>query len=296
MSIPAFIIEEHHEAFIVWNYAIQHGIIPPRENILFHVDEHSDMGTPRFNRSIHELNGDIQEIKDFTYSELGIAGFIIPAVYKSIFNKVYWIRQKHRVEKTKGTKMYVRSYNQAGKRLMSGKVKDLKEIKEDPDRVFFDYHLEPIQTVPSKKRVVLDIDLDYFSCSGNPNELNELYLEITKEEYDNFKKNNYHRLRYFGIGKVDAEIKGEKYFYVLNNYREIYPNEFRVSENEILVRIENFVNNIITKSVKPSIISICRSRYSGYTPDDQWKYIEDTLLQHLNNHFKIEVNNVENIK
>jgi hypothetical protein len=69
-----------------------------------------------------------------------------------------------------------------------------------------------------------------------------------------------------------------------------------VSENEILVRIENFVNNIIVKGVKPSIISICRSRYSGYTPDDQWKYIEDTLLQNLNNHFKIEVNNVENIK
>lgn len=64
--IPTFIIEEHHEAFIAWNYAVQKGLIPPTGNTLFHVDEHSDMGMPRFNRSIHELNDNIEDIKDYS--------------------------------------------------------------------------------------------------------------------------------------------------------------------------------------------------------------------------------------
>jgi hypothetical protein len=42
--IPIFIMEEHHEAFIVWNYAMRAGWIPVKENCLFHVDTHADMG------------------------------------------------------------------------------------------------------------------------------------------------------------------------------------------------------------------------------------------------------------
>ena len=52
MYIKTFIIEEHHEAYIVWNYAIQQGLIPATGNTLFHVVEHSDVGTPQFNISL----------------------------------------------------------------------------------------------------------------------------------------------------------------------------------------------------------------------------------------------------
>jgi hypothetical protein len=126
-EIPTFIIEEHHEAFIVWNYAIQQGWLPATGNCLFHVDEHSDMGTPRFNESIHSLNGDMVKVKEFTYQELNIASFVIPACYREIFNQVYWIRQKHRKTLHKPVEMFVRSYNQAGKRLLSGKMKHIKK-------------------------------------------------------------------------------------------------------------------------------------------------------------------------
>ena len=41
-NIPLFIVEEHHEAFIAWNHAVQKGWLPNKENCLLHVDAHSD--------------------------------------------------------------------------------------------------------------------------------------------------------------------------------------------------------------------------------------------------------------
>lgn len=285
MSIPTFIIEEHHEAFIVWNYAIQKGLIPPSGNTLFHVDEHSDMRTPRFNSSIHNLNGSIDEINDFTYSELGIGNFIMPAIYKKIFNKVFWIKQKHRFEKVKRIKMYIRSYNQVGKKLISGKYDGYKKIKNDidiyADVVSFDYFLTTINSIPSNRKIILDIDLDYFSCSGNPNELEEIYIEITKNEYDDFKSNKYHRLNFCGFERIEACKNGNKYFYCINNYNEIYPSNVHVDNDEIQKRITAFCKVIQERQVKPIIISICRSKHSGFTPKEQVDYIENELLNKL---------------
>ncbi len=91
--IPLYILEEHHEAFIAWNHAIKNEWIPAKDNHLFHVDEHSDMATPRFNDSIHSLGNaeGLEHIRDFTYRELNIASFIMPACYQRIIKKVYFI-------------------------------------------------------------------------------------------------------------------------------------------------------------------------------------------------------------
>jgi hypothetical protein len=288
-TIPAFVIEEHHEAFIVWNYAIQQGWIPATGNCLFHVDEHSDMGTPRFNESIHTLNGDMEKIKSFTYSELNIASFIMPACYLNIINKVYWIRQKHKKTLNRPVEMFVRSYNQSGKRLISGKIKDIKTTIDDPNKRTFDYYLRTLDQLPSNKRVILDIDLDFFSCSGNPNELEEIYIEISKEEYDNFNNNKYHRLRYCGFGKIETLEKDNKYFYVVNNYNEIYPTDTKVDEFTIDDRIKKVVSTLRYKNIKPELINICRSRCSGYTPNDQWELIEKSLIDKLNGVYLISL-------
>jgi hypothetical protein len=290
--IKTFIIEEHHEAFIVWNYAIQQGLIPPTGNTLFHVDEHSDMGTPRFNSSIHSLNGDLKEIKDFTYRELKIGGFIIPAIYKKLINKVYWVKQKHRFSKAKSVKMYVRSYNQSGTRLLSGKLAELEDIKSDDDREEFGYFLRTIDQIPSKQNVILDIDLDYFSCSGNPNELEEIYIEISENEFRKFNADNYHRLNYCNLGRVETLEDNNNYYYVFNNYKEIYPSNAKVKNNLIEDRINLFIDTLKAKKIRPEIIDICRSRYSGYTPLDQWEFIEKKLLNGLISIYDIEITNV----
>jgi hypothetical protein len=297
-KIPVFIIEEHHEAFIVWNYAIQQGWMPVAGNCLFHVDEHSDMGTPRFNESIHNLNGDIEKIKDFTYRELNIASFIMPACYKEIFNQVYWIRQKHRKTLRKPVEMFVRTYNKGGKRLMSGKMKDVSllkpfdEITNEIDLVRFDYFLRTIDLLPSHRKVVLDIDLDYFSCINSPNENEEIYVEITKEEYNDFVQNKYHRLRY-NVGKVEAKLINNKHYYVINCFDEIYPSKLKVNEEQVVQRINTFISVLKRKDIQPILIDICRSRYSGYTPSDQWKMIEEKLLSSLQGLYNIELSNYQ---
>jgi hypothetical protein len=290
--IPTYIIEEHHEAFIVWHDAIQKGYIPPIGNVLFHVDEHSDMGTPRFNTSIHELNGDLNVIKDFTYKELNIASFIMPALYENIFNQIHWIRQKHRKPEVRHEEMYIRSYNQSGKRLMSGKINTLKETVTDPDRKYFDYFLRTVEQIPNEKKVVLDIDLDYFSCSGNPLELNEINIEITIDEYNEFISNKYHPIKFSGLGRIEAVKKAEQYYFIINNYNETYTNELQVSEESIIQRIEKFLMFLTEKKCTPVLINICRSRFSGYTPKDQWEFIEQNLFSYLNSMYNIELNKV----
>lgn len=286
--IPVFIVEEHHEAFIVWQFVIQQGWMPAKGNCLFHVDEHSDMGTPRFNVSIHDLNGDLDKVKKFAYQELNIASFIVPACYLEIFNQVYWIRQKHRKSLHEPINMFVRSYNQAGKRLLSGKVKDIQTDIPNEDRKLFDYYLQTMDQLPSNKKVVLDIDLDYFSCSGSPNTIEEIYVEITEEEHARFTTDKYHRLNYCGLGRIETTILNSRYYYVINNYNEIYPSLSTVSETLVEERIMYFIRILKEKQISPSIINICRSKYSGYTPLNQWEYIETELLNGLDEIYSIE--------
>lgn len=287
MATAFFIIEEHHEAFIVWDYAIRKGWMQPCDNCLIHVDEHSDLGTPRFNTSIRN-NKSRKDVIDFTYTELNIASFIIPACYLGIFNNVCWVRYKHRKLKQNSHKLYVRSYNQNGKRLISGKETDIISSQNDTERKVFDYSLLEVDQLPDQKEIILDIDLDYFSCSGNPNEQEELYIQITKTEYDTFTTNKYHRLNYINVGRLEALQKDGEYYYVLNNYKEIYPCDCYVSKDEIVRRIDKFCETLKIKKLIPSIISICRSRYSGYTPHDQWKFIENHLVTRLQELYSLE--------
>ena len=95
---PLFIVEEHHEAFFVWNYCINKELIQPSQNCLLHVDFHSDFNIPKLTSSIDTLNGSLQRIFDFTYNELSISDFIIAAVYQEIFNQVIWIDQIKNVQ------------------------------------------------------------------------------------------------------------------------------------------------------------------------------------------------------
>jgi hypothetical protein len=293
-KVKTIVVEEHNEAFIAWQYAINKEIIPAIGNVLIHVDEHSDMVTPRFNQTIHDLSQDLDVIKSFTYSELGIASFIVPAVYLGIYDEVYWIKQKHRSLTQSSFEMFVSSYNNAGKKLISGKQYDVSMKMLSGSRLF-NYHRVPLGCVNNHDNLVLDIDLDYFSCTGNPIQAEEVYIEITREEYYKFLENPYHRIRFIGIGKIEVEMNEGKYYYVLNYYNELYPNPLRVDEHDILIRIKDFVDQLNILDLKPRLIDICRSRFSGYTPADQWQYIEANLLSALGQIYNLDVRSVSEL-
>lgn len=290
--IPTYIIEEHHEAFIVWHDAMKRKWIPLSGNVLYHVDEHSDMSVPMFNQSILQIDSSstMEEISRFTYSELCIASFIVPFCYLGHVGKLYWIKQDHRNPKIRPVKMWVRSFNQEGKKLFFTKaVKENNDaMYKDKDKKTIDYHLIMENQMPPAKKVILDIDLDYFSCVGDPTVMKEIYVEITKSEYDNLNNNKYHPLNFLGIRKIETEAKDNKYYLVINNYREIYPCKQYMTLAEIDARIDRFVQALAYKRIKPLIIDICRSRFSGYTPADQWEYIEKKLLTGLDNLYGLD--------
>src|SRR5690606_12072616 len=150
-------IEEHHEAFFVWQYAIQKGLLSKRENTLYHVDEHSDLSTPRFNTSIHDLNNNLEALKKFTYQELGIASFIMPAIYLGVFNKVVWFKQRHRSLPENAFNMFIKSYGDDGMRLISGKTTN-NILSSQEEKVSFVYERKILSEMIYDKNIVLDID------------------------------------------------------------------------------------------------------------------------------------------
>jgi len=294
-KIPTFILEEHNEAFYVWNECVQNGILPAANNVLYHIDEHGDMGVPRFNKSINSLNGSERgEIRSFTYEEIGIGSFIMPAMYKGFFNNIYWFKLQHKTNK-RDHPMYVRTYNGDGLKLLSGPVTDeIKKASEiDFDLKIFDFHLNTINEMPEQaSSVALDIDLDYFSCSGNPVELYEISIEITKAEYEKFHSSPYHQSRFLGFKSNVYEVDG-KYHLILNDYKHTYPDLYpftlKVDHELINARIAEVINTLKARKVIPKVITICRSRFSGFTPDDQWEFIENLLIEGLKSLYELEV-------
>lgn len=284
------LIEEHHEAFYVWEYLKGEKIIQPEDNSLIHVDEHSDFATPLLGSSIHQLEGMTlaQKLK-FTYHELSIANFIVPSVYLGLIKEVIWIKRRHRKLSKYDFKMFVKSYNNKGIKLLSGEQDSLHDIPKGEIVKYYDYRRHTYDQITNRKNVLLDIDLDYFSCTGDPNLLNETKIEITKEEFEKYNLNPYHKINFTHIGRVESEELNGRYFYVINRYPQIYPNPLKTNESQILKNIKLLTSKLQEENIIPQAITICRSRYSGYTPKDQWEFIEKSLLSELKRIYNLKI-------
>ncbi|MBX2968288.1 MAG: UPF0489 family protein [Cyclobacteriaceae bacterium] len=300
-STHVFVLEEHHEAYFVWRYALRKGLIRKQGNNLLHIDEHSDMGSPTLNVSLHSLNGDLNKVRDFTYKELNIASFIVPAVYDKIIRDVYWIKQRHDKVRQRGNVLYVRSAENEGKQLITGKLSVLenfeKEKKELQESIVpFQFYKRHVDGISKVSDVLLDIDLDYFSCIQDPLR-NELRIEITYDEYLKYKQTLYHRIKFFDFGRTEVIQRKGKYYYCLNNYQHVYISPLKVSKEEIISRIETLCQMLQHRQIKPQIITICRSRFSGYTPKDQWEFIETKLLERLGGTYNLQaVTHISDLK
>ena len=290
-KIPLYIVEEHHEAFFVWNYAILTEVIEDCNNTLLHVDEHGDMEVPRFNTSIKSIRESLQSLYTFTYDELGITRFIIPAIYQGIFNELCWLHP--RIAKSSQKRiLHVCSHNQQGKALQtSGNIHHVGVL--NPDRKSLSFQLKTVHDeCPPTQPTVLDIDLDYFSCNDN---LNSSQIEVTKNEYDSFTQNKYHILRLMPKKRVEAKIEDGKYYLCLNSFPDELPSILKVSKSEILKRIDMFIDFIRNNKIEPQLIDVCRSRFSGFTPEDQWAFIEEKLIERLGALFNLEIFHISDI-
>ena len=128
-------------------------------------------------------------------------------------------------------------------------------------------------------QVLLNIDLDFFSCIKKP--LPQGKIEISKNEYKKFQNNPYHFLR-LNVGlSAEAIEENNRYFIQFNNYQQQPKYNLEVSMEKADERIDKLTNFLRVNNIAPRIITISRSRYSGFTPLSQWEDIESHLLSAL---------------
>ncbi|WP_442591400.1 UPF0489 family protein [Pedobacter sp. AW31-3R] len=299
MKIKTFILEEHNEAYMVWQYALKSDLIKKKNNTLIHIDEHSDMGVSQYKTSIYDSSLSFKAIRDFTYNEVSIGGFIVPAVLLGLFDKVFWIKQHHHKKRYGHFSMLARSYNAAGKKIKCSKTDAeaaAENIAEGSDLKRFDYYLHHAEDMIPAHDLLLDIDLDYFCCTGDPQKMKETYIEITKDEFDEFNVDKYHMLRYVMLDQQIETLQiQDKYYYVINNFKEVYPFAENVEEEIIQTRISSLIKNLKEKKIIPSIITICRSKISGYTPDNKCEFIQKNLLDQLQALYDLDIVAIEEL-
>ncbi|PST84255.1 hypothetical protein C7T94_05915 [Pedobacter yulinensis] len=287
MKTALVVVEEHHEAFIAWAGALQQERIQ-KGGVLLHFDDHADFRTPVFEQSIARLlEQPLAQIEELVYKEFKIDTFIAPAMYLGLFNTYAWIRQDMR--QSADMPLFIRSYNGAGKRLLMGKntVDDTADTRGFRSAKWSAADFAT-QTLRIDGSLVLDIDLDYFSCCVNPSAENSVVIEITENEYLDFTGNRYHYLNFI-TGFIKAQAQGGRYFYILNGYTQKYESEREVTSDVILDRIEAFAAALRQKQLEPDLITICRSRISGFTPPGQWRFIEKNVLDALGDLYSLQM-------
>lgn len=299
IKIPIYIMEEHHQAFYLWYQAVEKGIMPEFDNILIHIDAHSDLEPPVVRQPFKTIIKSKENVKNYTFSELGIANFIIPAIYEKLFNGYAWVYPDFSNIKSAESpgsgpvysKKYVRTYENKGQlyilsdcnnsvNLESIKIFDCYSGTIDS---FLNRQFNIFNNRPEDKRsIVLDIDLDFFSLSQH--DYRDLSIEITEDEYNRILNDPYHFMR--SDGKCFLQKKSGKYYLAMNKKEGMHIKSLtQVSMTIIKKRVEKLQIFCELYSIDPCLIHICRSRISGYTPAHQCGDIEDHLIEMLTKEF-----------
>lgn len=288
--IPVFIVEEHHEAFFIWNYAILKQIIAEDRYALLHVDDHADMYLPILQTSLKKVRDNMQHLFLFMRNQLSISDFILPAVYQGLFNEIYWMRWG---QKLLSTEYYLNvfSHKGEGQRLL---LTDnfLQAGVFNPDRKAAVFRqIDNKQSISPTAPVILDIDLDYFLCDHYAGEAWE--VQVTEHEYRAFTNDAYHRLRIKFGGRLQPQMREGNYYLVY--HPPVVQHQPGMQEENVAERLGSFARWLREQNIQPVLIDICRSHFSGYTPPEQWQWMEDRLLKTLSECFSLTIKYIRDL-
>lgn len=87
-----YLFDNHNHAYYFWYLARKNNIIW-NNNLLIHIDEHSDLRDPWVYQTRDETN-DLQKVFDFTNFTLNVWNYIIPAQKEGIINDFIQIRSE----------------------------------------------------------------------------------------------------------------------------------------------------------------------------------------------------------
>ena len=290
ISVPLVLMEEHHEAFFLWNYAMGQGWIPERGNTLLHVDSHSDMVLPILRCALPK-QGNLHEIQRFTYSALDISTFILPAVFQRIFNRVLYLRHEHPVSASGWRRLAVELDTEGRMRL---RTRTQSVFDEGPSVRSFNYtRVTPRLPIDTDQPITLDVDLDYFCTNENPVPL-EPEIETTREVHEEMQSNPYALPRLIPRMNITSVERQGRYYLVF--YDSPAPEVSLEGQLKMIeTRMADFMSSLRKSSVRPVLISVCRSRYSGYTPARVVSYIEEYLLRELAKLYSFDCVNLQTL-
>jgi UPF0489 domain len=259
MTIPLVIVEEHHEAFYVWNYAFRRGWIQRSRNTLLHVDHHSDMEIPNLSRPLSSIRDD-HDLARFTYDELNIASFVLAGARQRVYNRILWMKADH-----------PRPGMTIPMQLIGGQT-----LPAEGGILAVDFiHQSPTLPIPADQPVLLDIDLDYFCCNEHPAGVHE--IEVSRSAHEDFVSNPYHFLKLPPSNRAEAARREGRYFLRFNarHPESDHPN----AAAQIAKRIAGLMEALRASSISPQLIVLCRSVHSGYTPVRHARLIEESLIE-----------------
>ena len=301
-KLPIFIFNEHQEAYFYWHKAKHEGAI--REPLdLFHFDAHDDMDrTVGFGRSLYGPGGragsaaSLDHHSDFVRNELDLSNFILPAILTKLVRNVYcafpdWkkiapSRRRMNLASVFGEGRHIK-YN-----LRSGKgyrrVSDPKVLKAFPDLTYFYYLRGRPADLPGNRKVILDIDLDYFACRDSIMNHMAYELEISRGQYEdrdrilNDPTLPFSRLLFEFFEQDDRHG-------VRISFRKTPEVSHLPEKQEIQMEIRSLLETLTVREIRPAVITISRSCHSGYCPKEYSEFIEGELVKGLGEAFRASV-------
>ncbi|MGO8734257.1 MAG: UPF0489 family protein [Terriglobia bacterium] len=284
-KVPIYTFDEHNEAFFFWHKAKREGFIEGPLDLL-HIDAHDDMDrSDRFAQSVYFPDGSghgdyLQYYHAFAETDLNNGNFIRPAVLNKLIRNIYFVSPSWRKFKPRRRRMNICSVFGEGKilkhNLTINRNTDPRALKAYPDFTRFNYSLLPIDKVPRNRKVILDIDLDFFACRDSIQNHLGYRLEVTKEQFaakDDFLRD---RTLRFSLVAFDFTEEDGRHF-VQVSLRRVKDVSHLPSRQEIVAEIGTLVSALVAKKVKPAVVTISRSCVSGYCPREYAGFIEEEL-------------------
>jgi len=296
--IPIFVFNEHHEAFYGWQAAKSQGLIPHRLD-LFHIDAHEDMDGPRRFKTplyFHDRQGGkniyLDYYKTFTKNELHISNFIVPAALGGIVKNVYFIFPVWKKLKPSRKRMTVCSVFGEGKILKYDvKVKDGppdRISKVFPDMTSLTFFRRNLGAIPRKRKVILDIDLDYFACRDSIMNHMVYELEISRGQYEDRDRILNDPTLPFSRLQFGFFEQGDRHG-VRISFRKTPEASHLPEKQEIQTEIRSLLETLTAREIRPAVITISRSCHSGYCPKEYSEFIEGELVKGLCEAFRVTV-------
>jgi hypothetical protein len=253
-NIAIYVVDEHHEAYLVWANTLAANFSGRRA--LVHIDEHADFGVPHLTEPIPKNDDPIEVFKKFVYQQLTIGTFLIPSAVAGFYSDLFWIKPSRKLKHRKES-LYVN-------RLVDIPFVGRSNIASEGSReiCYLNGGWELSSVISGEW--MLDICLDAFICNSNLDH-DPFILEITESQFDslNTPKLNMWNLRY---GSAATFFKSDgKFFFKLAVGTWSGPENI-VRSNDYRKKIKKFEKFLLSIKHPPTIITLSRSIKSGYTP------------------------------